>query len=125
MKALTLILVSAALASAQGPGEIRGYAWDAQGKPLPGATVTLHPDEPQKDVTVTAGPDGAFDARDLPPGHYGLTADSAKNELATEGPTPLDLKPGATAHVDLTLGKSTVHYGFWHRLVRRLDGLSH
>jgi hypothetical protein len=119
------IFLLAVAACAQTSGEIRGYAWDADGKPVADATVTLHPDAPAKDRTVTAGPDGSFDARDLPPGHYSVTADSAKRQLTTETVTPLDLKLAATAHVDLTLGKSTVHYGFWTRLGRRLDGLSH
>lgn len=125
MKLIAPIFLLATAAYAQSNGEIRGYAWDAEGKPIAGATVTLHADSAGKDHTATAGPDGAFDARDLPPGHYSVTADSDKRQLVTETSTPLDLKASATAHVDLTLGKSTVHYGFWKRLGRRLDGLSH
>lgn len=128
MKLLGLVLLLAAGAAgafAQSGSEIRGYAWDADGKPVAGATVTLHPDPPEKDRTVTAGPDGAFEARDLPPGHYAITAESEKQQLVTETTTPIGLKSGATEHIDLTLGKSTVHYGFWKRLGRRLDGLPH
>lgn len=125
MKLIAPIFLLAIAAFAQTNGEIRGYAWDADGKPIAGASVVIHADASNKDHTVTAGADGAFEARDLPPGHYSVTAESSKRQLVTEGPTPVDLKAVATEHVDVTLGKSTVHYGFWTRLGRRLDGLSH
>jgi hypothetical protein len=125
MRLIAPIFLLAIAACAQTNGEIRGYAWDAEGKPIAGATVTIHADVSNKDRSVTAGPDGAFEARDLPPGRYSVTAESAKRQLVTETAAPVDLKPVATEHVDLTLGKSTVHYGFWTRLGRRLDGLSH
>ena len=125
MKLIPPLFLLAIAAYAQSNGEIRGYAWDSEGKPIAGAIVTLHFDSDAKDHTATAGSYGAFDARDLRPGHYSVTADSSERQLVTEDSTALDLKAGATAHVDLTLGKSTVHYGFWKRLGRRLDGLSH
>jgi hypothetical protein len=125
MRLIAPIFLLALAARAQTNGDIRGYAWDAEGKPIAGATVTIHADASNKDRAVTAGADGAFEARDLPPGRYIVTAESAKRQLVTETATPVGLKPVATEHVDLTLGKSTVHYGFWTRLGRRLDGLPH
>jgi hypothetical protein len=124
MKALALILVAAAGLSAQSNGEIRGYAWDAEGRPMADVKVTLHA-EGGKDDKVTTRADGSYDARDLAPGHYQLSADQAKRELKTESDSPLELKAGQVAHVDLTLGKNTKHYGFWTSLGRRLDGLPH
>lgn len=123
MRPLTFVLLFAVGLGAQSTGEIRGYAWDADGRPVPGAKISLHADDAKADRTVTTGADGAFDARDLAPGHYGITADSSKRQIATETPTPLELKPGQIFHADITMGKSTVHYGYWKRLVRRLDGL--
>jgi hypothetical protein len=120
---LALVFLAAAVLSAQSPGEIRGYAWDAEGRPLADAKITLHGADSKADRTLTAGADGAFDAKDLHPGHYELTGSAQQPQLTTESVTALDLKPGEIAHADLTFGKSTVYHGFWSRLVRRLDGL--
>jgi Carboxypeptidase regulatory-like domain len=113
----------AAALGAQSSGEIRGYAWDAEGRPMAEAKITLHGADAKAGRSLITAADGSFDARGLPPGHYELTADAAKRQLATESLTALDLKPGETAHADLTLGMSTTRYGFWVRLGRRLDGL--
>ena len=90
---------------------------------MPEAKISLFDGNAKSSRTLTAAADGSFDARGLQPGHYGLSASDPKRQLATESVTALDLKPGEIAHADLTLGLSTVHYGFWSRLVRRLVGL--
>jgi hypothetical protein len=41
----------------------------------------------------------------------------------TESSVKLDLTAGQTAHADVTLGRSTATYGFFMRMIRRLDGL--
>jgi Carboxypeptidase regulatory-like domain len=123
MRPLALIAFSAAALFAQSGGEIRGYAWDAEGRPLPQAKITLQGGNAKANRTLTAGADGSFDARGLQPGHYEITADSSQRQLTSESGIALDLKPGEIAHADLTLGKSTVHYGFWKRLGRRFVGL--
>ena len=122
MRLLPLLAFCAAALSAQSAAEIRGYAWDAEGRPMPNVKVTLHGKNAESDRTVTAGSDGSFDARGLPPGRYELTADASQRLLTTESGTALDLKPGEIAHADLTLGKSTAHYKWWQRLVRRFNG---
>jgi Carboxypeptidase regulatory-like domain len=122
MRPLALFAFCAAALSAQSAGEIRGYAWDAEGRPMPNAKVTLHGGNAKSDRTLTAGKDGSFDARGLAPGHYELTADASAQLLTTESGTALDLKPGEIAHADLTLGKSTAHYNWWQRLVHRVNG---
>lgn len=86
------------------------------------AKVMLHGGNAKSNLTLTAGADGYFDARGLPPGHYEITADASARLLTTESGTGLDLKPGEIAHADLTLGKSTAHYNWWQRLVRRVNG---
>ena len=73
MRPLALIVLSAAALSAQSAGEIRGYAWDAEGRPLSEAKIMLHGGNAKADRTLTAAADGSFDARDLQPGHYELT----------------------------------------------------
>ena len=90
---------------------------------MPQAKISLHGGNAKSNRTLTAAADGSFDARDLQPGHYELVAGDSKRQLATESGTALDLKPGEIAHADLTLGLSTVHYGFWKRLGRRFVGL--
>jgi hypothetical protein len=122
MRPLALLIFSAAALSAQSVGEIRGYAWDVEGRPMPDAKIVLHGGNAKSDRTLTAGRDGSFAARDLPAGHYELTADASARLLTTEAGMALDLKPGEIAHADLTLGKSTAHYKWWQRLVRRIDG---
>jgi hypothetical protein len=122
MKLVALTLLIAAALSAQSTAEIRGYAWDAEGRPLPAAKITLR-GESKTDLTITAGADGAFIATNLKPGHYELIAQASKQQLATEDIIGVNVKPGESAHTDLTLGVSTVHHGYWSRLVRRLDGL--
>jgi Carboxypeptidase regulatory-like domain len=123
MSKIAFGLALAAALSAQSTGEIRGYAWDAEGRPMAAAKITLHGADAKAGRSLTTAADGSFDARGLAPGHYELTADAAKRQLATESLTAVNLKPGETAHADLTLGMSTVHYGFWMRIARRLDGL--
>jgi hypothetical protein len=123
MKRFALFLLASAALWAQSPAEIRGFAWDAEGHPIPEAKVTFHGAGSEKDRTVTAAADGSFDVKDLPPGRYDITAAASKQQLATEAATTVELKAGETSHADLTLGLSTVHYGFWKRLARRFDGL--
>lgn len=123
MKPLALILTIASALLAQSAGEIRGYAWDASGRPVADAAITVHAVGRTTDRTIAANKNGAFELKDMAPGRYELTASSTKLQLTTEDVTPLEVKPGETRHADLTLGQSTVHYGFWKRLGRRLDGI--
>ena len=68
--AAACLLLTAALASAQETttGSIAGRVVDAQGLPIPGATVTLT--TPQGPRTLTTDADGAFFAPFLTPGTY-------------------------------------------------------
>lgn len=92
---------------------------------MPDAKVTLHAAnaaDAKADRTVTAAADGSFRLQEVPAGAYELTADASKQQLTTETATELTLKPGQIAQTDLTIGLSTVHYGFWKRKLRRFLG---
>jgi hypothetical protein len=52
-----------------------------------------------------------------------VAAYSEKAQLMTESSVTLDLTAGEAAHADVTVGKSTVTYPFFKRMIRRLDGL--
>ncbi len=121
MKRLLTLLPLAVALFAQPAAEIRGYAWSAEGKPIAGAKIVVRGAGAAKDATTAA--DGSFTLKDLKPGKYEITAESAKESLATESSTAVDVKEGEMAHADITLGVSTIHHGYWSRLVRRLDGL--
>jgi hypothetical protein len=121
---LTLALLTIpAVGFGQSAGEIRGIVWTADGKPLAGAEVFVHRTGENSHLTTTSGADGTFDAPDLKPGHYWVAAYSGKAQLMTESSVKLDLAAGQSQHADVTLGKSTVTYPFFKRMIRRLDGL--
>jgi Carboxypeptidase regulatory-like domain len=121
---LTLALLAIpAVAFGQSAGEIRGIVWTAEGKPLAAAQVFIHKTGEASHLTTTSGADGTFNARDLSPGHYWVAAYSEKAQLMSESSVTLDLAAGQSQHADVTLGKSTVTYPYFKRMIRRLDGL--
>jgi hypothetical protein len=121
---LTLALLAFPMAGfGQSTGEIRGIVWTAEGKPLAGAQVFIHQNGENSHLTTTSGADGTFAAHDLKPGHYWVAAYSEKAQLMTESSVTLALSAGQSAHADVTVGKSTVTYPFFKRMLRRLDGL--
>jgi hypothetical protein len=125
MKPLALLFFAVAGLSAQSTGEIRGFAWSAQGQPMADAKITLHAanaEDAKGDRMVTSAADGSFRLPEVPAGDYELTADASKQQLTTETATEVVLKPGQIAHSDVTIGLSTVHYGFWKRKLRRFLG---
>jgi hypothetical protein len=122
MRLLALISSVASALPAQSGGEILGYAWDAEGRPMPNAKITLRDGNAKSDRTLTATADGFLDARGLPPGHYELTADASQRLLTTESGTALGLKLGEIVRDDLALGNSAAHCTWRQRLVRRIHG---
>ena len=123
MRSLALIALSAAALSAQSAGEIRGYAWDAEGRPMPQAKISLTAETPNRTARLQPPRMAPSTRAVFSPAITNLPPATSKRQLATESGTALDLKPGEIAHADLTLGRSTVHYGFWKRLGRRFVGL--
>jgi hypothetical protein len=122
MRLLALISSVAAALPAQSGGEILGNIWDAEGRPMPKAKITLRGGNAKSDRTLTATADGFFDARGLPPGHYELTADASQRLLTTESRTALGLKLGEVVHADLTLGNSAALCTWRQRLMRPIHG---
>jgi hypothetical protein len=121
---LTLAFLAIPVAGfGQSTGEIRGILWTAEGKPLADAQVFIHKTGENSHLTTTSGADGTFVEHGLKPGHYWVAAYSEKAQLMTESSVTLDLTAGETAHADVTVGKSTVTYPFFKRMIRRLDGL--
>lgn len=106
---------------AQSAGEIRGFAWDGDGKPIAGARVELSGAASQ---IVTAAPDGSFTFANLAAGHYRVTGSEEKREIVSEVSVPIDLTAGQTVHADVTVAKGIRHYPRWKRILRRLDGIS-
>jgi hypothetical protein len=117
------LIVISATAFGQSMGEIRGIVWTAEGKPLAGAEVEVHKAGENSHLTATSGADGVFAVHDLTPGAYWVAAYAAGPQLITESSVKLDLAAGQTLHADVTLGKSTVQYSYFKRMMRRLDGL--
>jgi hypothetical protein len=121
LAALTLLF--ALSLPAQSPTAIRGYAFDADGRPIPGASVTLHGSTGHSSATSAA--DGSFHFDNVSPGHYQVYAIDEKREIVSDVSVVLDLAAGQTAEADVTVATSTHHYPRWLRILRRLDGMSH
>jgi hypothetical protein len=119
---LTIALLTTIALQAQGVGEIRGFAWDSDGKPVAGAKIELSGDSSQ---TVTAAADGSFAFPNLPVGHYRIAASEEKRQIVSEVSVSVNLTAGQTLQADVTVGTSIRHYPRWKRILMRLDGISH
>jgi Carboxypeptidase regulatory-like domain len=81
MRFRTLLIAIACFAVAVPPvfaqttGSISGWVRDANGGPLPGATITVSGPQMPLGRSVTSGPDGAFQFYNLLPGSYHLKAE--------------------------------------------------
>lgn len=97
---LMFLVVSAAAAQATGAtefGSIRGRVVNDQGSPVSSANVTI------ADISLAAvsGPDGSFEFSSVPVGTYSLekTCDGYAEAVSN----PIEVKPDATAEVDVNL----------------------
>ncbi len=85
---------------------IAGHLTDADGKPVPSASILLTGAASQRATTDSTG---AFQFRALPPGRYRLTADTSAAHAASDW---IDVESGITANVDLRLeGQPTAAQG--------------
>jgi iron complex outermembrane recepter protein len=99
---LALIILFALPAFAQAPtGRIAGNVRDANGVPIAGAPVRITNQETGASRVVRSLETGAFEAADLPPGVYTVTADP-QGFLQVER-RDQRLEAGATLNVDITL----------------------
>ena len=117
VKSAALLLLPLALPAA----EIRGIAFDGDGRPVANARIVLSGAASQD---ATSAADGTFTFANLAPGHYRVDAIESKRELIAEKSVALDLTQDQTAEADVTIAKSTKHYPRWKRILRRLDGIS-
>jgi hypothetical protein len=100
-----VLLLLAGAAFAQQTGSVSGVVRDAEGQPLPGATVTIQgPLLPTGTVEVTRD-NGAYDFERLPPGEYQLTAELSGMGTAQRA---VIVALGRDTQVNLDLGAATV-----------------
>ena len=96
------LLLHSAAALAQGPpGKIAGTVRDANGSPVGGAPVTITNQETGVSRTVHASSTGGYEASDLPPGTYTVTADVQGFRRTVQ--RDQRLAAGATLTVDFAL----------------------
>jgi virginiamycin B lyase len=72
--AASLVLAVSSSCAEEARGTVEGVVSDAVGKPVVGAFVKLKNDERRLTFMVISGPQGQFEAKDLPPGHYRVQA---------------------------------------------------
>jgi hypothetical protein len=100
-----VLLLLAGAAFAQQTGSVSGVVRDADGQPLPGATVTIKgPLLPTGTVEVTRD-NGAYDFERLPPGEYELTAELSGMGTAQRA---VIVALGRDTQVNLDLGAASV-----------------
>jgi iron complex outermembrane receptor protein len=83
------------------PGKISGTLRDAQGNPVPGANITVTNQQTGATKTVRSNETGGFEAGDLAPGLYTVSADPQGFLRVTRH--DLRVAEGATLNLDLAL----------------------
>ncbi len=102
MVCAALIVLSAAPTSAQSPpGKISGTVRDANGAAIGGAPITITNQETLATRVARSSGTGAYEAADLPPGVYTVSADLQGFRRATQ--RDRRLASGATLTVDFAL----------------------
>src|ERR1700730_9180534 len=102
MVCAALIVFSASVTSAQSPsGKIAGTVRDTNGAPIAGAPITITNQETLATRVVRASTTGAYEAGDLPPGIYTVSADLQGFRKVIH--RDQRLASGATLTVDLAL----------------------
>ena len=108
--------IFALLLGQDGGGDLRGVVRTPAGVAAGGAAVSVHRVEDNVDQSVVAGADGTFRIGDARPGHYQLTA--AKDGFSKSATTAVELGPGQSLDLVLTLGLPVKPGGFLKRLGR-------
>ncbi len=113
---LSILALSPFLAAQGQPpsGALRGVIKTVSGAPAAAAQILVHRVEGGADRTLTAAADGAFGASTLSPGHYQLTASKEGFEISSV--TAVELAPGQSLDLTLTLGSPVPPPGFVKRL---------
>lgn len=103
---LLLLFALVHIASAQVTGNISGYARDASGAAVPGATVTALMTERQATRTAQTDQQGFYSFIGLPPGHYQVTFEA--NGFQKQVQSGIQLTVGQNVRVDASLSVGTV-----------------
>ena len=82
-------------------GSVEGVVKNAAGQPVAGAFVRLKNAEKRLTFMVVSQNQGAFTAKDLPPGKYTAQAIGGTNQSAVSA--PVDVASGKAAKIDVTL----------------------
>lgn len=108
LPALLLVIAFALvqIASAQVTGNISGYARDASGAAVPGATVTAVMSERQATRTAQTDAQGFYSFIGLPPGHYQVSFEA--NGFQKQVQSGVELTVGQNVRVDGNLSVGTV-----------------
>jgi streptogramin lyase len=97
--ALSLALPAAA--AVQNAGAVKGVVKDATGKPVAGAFIKLRNPESRFTFMVVSKDGGVFEAKNLLSGQY--TAEAVGGDMQSKAPTPVAVKAGAAAVVNVAL----------------------
>ena len=110
-----LALLRPAVGQAQpASADLRVTVVSADGMPAAGATVLIHNAEGTLDRSVRAGADGILRIENLLPGRYQVTASKAGFAISSAA---IELAPGQSLSITVTLGGATPQEGFFKRLV--------
>ncbi|HTV00356.1 MAG TPA: TonB-dependent receptor [Luteitalea sp.] len=106
-RALALVLtLHAAVALAQPTAAIRGVVRDAQGQPVPGATVTVTTPDTGFTRATTSGDEGGYVLVNVPPARVRVAANAGGLGTASHADLPLEV--GQTLAVDFQLAPAGV-----------------
>jgi hypothetical protein len=143
---LTISLITASLANAQGiGGAISGQVVDQSGGAVVGATVRIVNRDTNQSRSVGTGEDGRYEARELPPGRYRVTIENpgfkiveignlnigvgqnARLQTITVEPVPVEVTETVRADAQVALVESTtptLSTSFGDRQIRELPILN-
>jgi streptogramin lyase len=89
------------LRAVDNPGIVQGVVKDSSGAPVAGAFVKLHSDGLRLTFMVISQAQGKYTANHLPAGQY--VVQGIGGEFQSQQSAPIDVAPGKTATVDLSL----------------------
>jgi hypothetical protein len=102
MRAVVLCCLSAVVLSAQEPyGRITGRVVDSGGAVVPGASLRVTNTETRVETNASSDSAGAYEARNLIPGRYTITAETKGFKRYLRG--PVEVRVGDVLTIDITL----------------------
>ena len=115
--AACVVMSSAPMAGQSRSGEIVGRVVDADEKPIPGVTITIHPAAGAALPALHTQPDGSFRASQLVPGTYRIKA--ALRGFITVVREGLPVATGAPAQLTMTMAVGAIDSGTAADLLKR------